>query len=257
MGGLALLLGCLASRVEPLGAILPRFSRFAFGAVVTLVVTGTYQAWRNVGSWSALPDTVYGRLLLAKIGCVVLLVGLGNVSRRWVARQYAAVPTGEPALVGAGGPPLPPQPPPPPPNRLRALRRGLAAEAGIGAVVLVLTAILVNTAQAKETRAAPAAYSTSSSSGNTAVQVTAKPARTGQVTLTLQVRNAAGKAIPVQQVTAGLSLPGAGIDNLPVHFNKSLIARPDIAKSGSWLLDVTVQTSPTLATAFRLTIPIH
>jgi copper transport protein len=276
MGGLALLVGCLASRVEPLGAILPQFSRFAFGAVVTLVVTGTYQAWRNVGSWSGLPDTVYGRLLLAKIGCVVLLVGLGNVSRRWVARHYAT--SAAPELVPAASSPANGrighsirtnvtfagnddtgtlETPPPTPDRLRMLRRGLAAEATIGAVVLVLTAILVNTAQAKETRAAPASYSTSSGSGNTAVQVTAKPTRTGQVTLTLQVRNGAGKAIPVQQVTAALSLPSAGIDALPVHFSKALIARPEIAKSGSWLLDVTVQTSPTLATAFRLTIPIH
>lgn len=257
LGGLALLVGCLASRVEPLGAVLPRFSRFAFGAVVTLVVTGTYQAWRNVGSWAGLPDTVYGRLLLAKIGCVVLLVGVGNLSRRWVVRQYVSVPAGQPALVPAGGPAKSPEPPAPPPDRLRVLRRGLAAEVGIGAVVLVLTTILVNTAQARESRAVPASYSTSSSAGDTAVQVTAKPTRTGRVTLTLRVRNAAGKAIPVQRVTAGLSLPSAGIGPLPVHFDKSLIARPDIAKSGHWLLDVTVQTSPTLATAFRLPIPIH
>jgi len=58
LGGLALLVGCLTGRVGPLAAVLPRFSRFAFGAVSVLVITGTYQAWRNVGSWSALPDTV-------------------------------------------------------------------------------------------------------------------------------------------------------------------------------------------------------
>jgi copper transport protein len=63
-----------------------RFSRVAFGSVVALVATGTYQSWRQLGSWSAFTDTRYGQLLLVKIGLVALLVGIASVSRRWTAR---------------------------------------------------------------------------------------------------------------------------------------------------------------------------
>ncbi|MGY0068582.1 copper resistance CopC/CopD family protein [Streptomyces sp. QTS137] len=67
-------------------AAVRRFSRLAFGSVVALVVTGTYQSWRQLGSWSAFTDTRYGQLLLAKIGLVVVMVGIAYASRRWTAR---------------------------------------------------------------------------------------------------------------------------------------------------------------------------
>ncbi|WP_230195254.1 copper resistance CopC/CopD family protein [Streptomyces coriariae] len=63
-----------------------RFSRLAFGSVLVVVATGTYQSWRQLGSWSAFTDTRYGRLLLLKIGLVALLVGVAWISRRWTAR---------------------------------------------------------------------------------------------------------------------------------------------------------------------------
>ncbi|CAL9517574.1 copper resistance CopC/CopD family protein [Streptomyces sp. enrichment culture] len=69
-----------------------RFSAVAFGSVVALVVTGTYQSWRQLGSWTAFTDTRYGQLLLAKIGLVAVLVGIAYFSRRWTARLTDAAP---------------------------------------------------------------------------------------------------------------------------------------------------------------------
>lgn len=89
LGGLVALLVALyrAPADTPVEAsAVRRFSRVAFGSVLTLVTTGTYQAWRQVGTWSALTGTRYGQLLLAKIGLVLLLVGLGWFSRRWTGR---------------------------------------------------------------------------------------------------------------------------------------------------------------------------
>ncbi len=71
-----------------------RFSRLAFSGVVVLVVTGVYQSWRQLGSWSAFTDTRYGQLLLVKIGLVAVLVGIASVSRRWTARLAEADGTG-------------------------------------------------------------------------------------------------------------------------------------------------------------------
>ncbi|MBD0423518.1 copper resistance protein CopC/CopD [Streptomyces sp. TRM S81-3] len=69
-----------------------RFSRVAFGSVVALVATGTYQSWRQLSSWTAFTDTRYGQLLLAKIGLMAVLVGIAYVSRRWTAQLADAVP---------------------------------------------------------------------------------------------------------------------------------------------------------------------
>ena len=62
-----------------------RFSPIALGCVGAILLTGTYQAWRGVGSWPALFDTVYGRLLLIKIGAMCVLIALGYVARVRIA----------------------------------------------------------------------------------------------------------------------------------------------------------------------------
>jgi copper transport protein len=92
LGGLAALLVALYR--APAGTPVParavdRFSRLAFGSVVALVVTGVYQSWRQLGSWSAFTDTRYGQLLLAKIALVAVMVGVAFLSRRWTARLAA------------------------------------------------------------------------------------------------------------------------------------------------------------------------
>jgi copper transport protein len=89
LGGLAALLVALyrAPADTPVDATaVRRFSRIAFGSVLTLVATGVYQSWRQLGSWSAFTDTRYGQLLLIKIGLVALLVGIAWISRRWTTR---------------------------------------------------------------------------------------------------------------------------------------------------------------------------
>ncbi|MFF6875112.1 copper resistance protein CopC [Streptomyces sp. NPDC012474] len=84
-----------------------RFSQVAFGSVLVLIATGTYQSWRQLGSWSAFTDTRYGQLLLAKIGLVVVMVGVAWISRRWTGRLAETAPAEAAAVrakerVGAG-----------------------------------------------------------------------------------------------------------------------------------------------------------
>ncbi|MDX6349589.1 MAG: copper transport protein [Streptomyces sp.] len=89
LGGLVALLTALFKGQDTQGIereAVQRFSRIGFGAVVTLVSTGVYQSWRQVGSWNALVSTSYGQLLCVKVGLVVLLVELAWLSRRWTGR---------------------------------------------------------------------------------------------------------------------------------------------------------------------------
>ncbi|MDQ0775865.1 copper transport protein [Streptomyces aurantiacus] len=100
LGGLSTLLVALYRAPSLEKSAVQRFSRVAFGSVAVLVVTGIYQSWRQLGSWSALTDTWYGQLLLIKVGLVVVLVGIAWVSRRWTAR-LAQAPTKTPAKTSA------------------------------------------------------------------------------------------------------------------------------------------------------------
>ncbi|CAM5324356.1 MULTISPECIES: copper resistance CopC/CopD family protein [Streptomyces] len=86
LGGLAALLVSLYKGPSVARAGVRRFSRLAFGSVLVVVATGVYQSWRQVGTWRALTDTSYGRLLLIKVTLVVVLVGVAWFSRRWTAR---------------------------------------------------------------------------------------------------------------------------------------------------------------------------
>ncbi|MGW0879064.1 copper resistance CopC/CopD family protein [Streptomyces sp. NPDC002671] len=95
LGGLTALLVALyrAPAETPVeAAATRRFSRLAFSSVVTLAATGTYQSWRQLGSWSAFTETRYGQLLLIKIGLVVLLISIARLSRRWTRRLADTVP---------------------------------------------------------------------------------------------------------------------------------------------------------------------
>ncbi|MGA5166003.1 MULTISPECIES: copper resistance CopC/CopD family protein [Streptomyces] len=87
LGGLAALLVALYREPSVEGSAVRRFSRVAFGSVVVLAATGVYQSWRQVGSWSALTGTAYGRLLLLKVALVAVLVAVAWLSRRWTRRM--------------------------------------------------------------------------------------------------------------------------------------------------------------------------
>lgn len=138
LGGLVLIVvGMRGEQAADLAVVLPRFSRLALAAVSTLVATGTFMTWREVGSLSALTATTYGRVLLAKLVGVLILILLGNLARLWVRGYLSAGIRGRAAAD------------PPPggelvvPGQAAALWRGLLAETTIALGVLALTAALV------------------------------------------------------------------------------------------------------------------
>ncbi|WP_405443768.1 copper resistance protein CopC [Streptomyces avidinii] len=182
LGGL-ITLAILLRRREPGSSAVPasaigRFSTLAFTAIAVLVGTGTYQSWRQVGSWEALSTTSFGRILAVKIAAVVLVLGVAYFSRRWTARlvHEGSSPAAEPPAVPepervrvvqtVGAPPSPTGSEPgstsgtpaggepgddtePPAAETdgyrRSLRRTVAAEAVLGVVVLAITTLLTGT----------------------------------------------------------------------------------------------------------------
>lgn len=118
LGGLLLLVAqVLRRRDEETLRVARRFSTLALVAVVALVATGCYQAWRHVGSLDALGETAYGRELLVKTALVVGVTTVAACSRALVWRR--------PDVAG--------------------LRRTVAAEVVGVVVILAVTSALVAT----------------------------------------------------------------------------------------------------------------
>lgn len=92
LGGLAALVVALYRAPSIERAAVRRYSRLAFGAVVVLAVTGLYQSWRQVGTWTALTGTAYGQLLLVKVALIGVLVGVAWISRRRTAQLAGTAP---------------------------------------------------------------------------------------------------------------------------------------------------------------------
>ncbi|QJT06973.1 transporter [Streptomyces asoensis] len=211
LGGLAALL-TLFYRASVPSRVVGRFSQLAGLSVTVLVVTGVYQSWRGLGSVSALTDTTYGRVLLAKLAAVTLLLLAGARSRRTVTSERTArnvtveaaevrearvpEPVGgraEGAVDGlagdrvdgtvdapVSGPSLPEKPRPPAGTALtpaedaqrRALRRSVLAEVVVSVVVLVFTTVLTGTLPG---RAAAEAATAEQSAGLPVASVTNIP----------------------------------------------------------------------------------
>lgn len=239
-----------------------RFSPIALGCVIAIVATGTYQAWRGVGTFGALFGTAYGRLLLVKIGALCCLIALGNLARmrlRQMRDPVAALVAAESAAAGSllvkavpelasvrGG------------GRgsrgrrngagshngagdsdeesqagadrvsvtLRKLRWSVMAEASIAIGVLVITAILVNTPTARESYHPPAtasvSFDTGGPGGKGTVGVTVTPDRLGPNQVRLSLTDTAGRPYQPAQVQASLSLPGRDLGPLPVALSGGL-----------------------------------
>lgn len=187
LGGLtALLLTLYRAKTPPPPATVARFSRLAFLSVTVLVVTGVYQSWRGLGSWTALTDSSYGRTLTAKLTATVFLLLAAGLSRRWTAllvrraaQDPATVEARVPELVGVSGAATPgqgagetvtdgpdtpdapgsdgpgapgtaPEPPEPTAGHYRrALRRSVLAEVLVAVVVLLITTVLTGTLPAR------------------------------------------------------------------------------------------------------------
>jgi copper transport protein len=93
LGGLVMLCAVVVPRHDPeeMRSVLVRFSGLALGAVVLLVVTGGFQAWRQIGTLDALKNTDYGRVLIVKVVVFAALVIAAAFSREVVNRQFRYV----------------------------------------------------------------------------------------------------------------------------------------------------------------------
>jgi copper transport protein len=228
-------------------AAVERFSQIALACVAALVVSGAYQTWREVGTWDALADTSYGRLILAKIAGLGLLIGLGYLARRFIRRGL------RPAAGTAG-------------TALRRLRVSVAVELAVAAVILALTAVLVNTATGRESYAptvtASRPFSTSGPGGTGVVHVFIGPARLGPNTIDVYFTQGAGRGYVPAQVTAALYDPARNLGPIAVPLAQTAPGqyRTQLATltfTGQWSLAVTVRSDAFDETTVSFSFGVH
>jgi len=90
-------------RMRALAVVVPRFSRVALGAVLTLAATGAAQTIEHLPTLSALWETGYGRAIAVKIGLLsgALIFGAVNLLVT-TPRLAAAGARDDPSLGGSG-----------------------------------------------------------------------------------------------------------------------------------------------------------
>jgi copper transport protein len=261
LGGLAMLVVVVCrptsdSRSDVAASVtaVQRFSRLALCCVGALVVSGVYQAWRNVGSWSALSGTPYGRMVVLKIGGLCILAGLGWMARDWIRRTVEH--TGRVAVAQAQRME--------PADLLSRLRRSVALEAGVALIVLAISSILVEsqpgrTAEAAQTGPTNAtlAFNTGTASGTITVYV--GPGTEGPNQAHLYVNNAKGLPYDAAQITLQFTLPAQKLGPLtativrdgPGHYVDQPLA---LGFPGTWTLSVTIRSDNFNETT--LTVPV-
>lgn len=123
LGGVAGFLFAVRGRDSAtLARLVARFSPMAMTSVALVIATGVIASVRFVSRWDALVSEPYGRLVLAKILLVVVLVGFGAFHQRVVHRRLHS---------GAASP--------------RAFRRVIQVEAIVMALVVLAAGALATT----------------------------------------------------------------------------------------------------------------
>jgi copper transport protein len=219
LGGLvALLVAALGGGFSGgLRRALTTFSRIAFWCVVTLIVTGTFASWRQVGfAIRGYTDTSYGNILLVKLVIVAALVALAAASRSIVRKRRSAPLDAPDTAVAAIDQ-----------RTVVGLRRSVAGEVVLGLTVLAVTAALVQ-AQPARSALTPRLYSATASagSGKTAMTISATvdPARVGLNEIHVYTLTPKGADLTVRDITAklvsadGTSVPANLVRAGPNHF---------------------------------------
>ncbi|MDW3846396.1 copper resistance protein CopC/CopD [Micromonospora sp. BRA006-A] len=242
LGGLVMLAVFLLRQADEreLDAILPIWSRWAALAVAALLLAGTVQGLIEVAGLQALFDTTYGRLLLAKIALFVLVIGVAAYSRALVRRRVAA-------------------------GRPGSMRRAVVAELVITAVVLGVSATLVQTTPARTAAANVAGaeqgyFSATLSSPIYSLEVQVDPAETGNNSMHLYAYTKDSRPQPVQEWKVTAALPSAGIEPITVPLlplsDNHATGEINLPARGDWQVRITVRTTDIDQATVTATVPI-
>lgn len=222
LGGLV----ALGVAVLPSGhvATLRRWSLTAFACVSVLILTGEYQAWRQVRPVEAMWSTGYGITLSIKLAIVTAIVAIAYLGQRRLDPQV--------------------------------LRRTVPAELALGLAVVVATTVLVSQAPGRTTYGPPQTLTAPLDTRSAWIHL--NTTHRGPTSITVSVLDAHSRPITADSVTGTLSSDDAGIAALKVKFTPTRdgewrSAYAVVPLPGSWTLNLAVEFS----TADAVTTTAH
>ncbi|MEP7201629.1 MAG: copper resistance protein CopC [Ilumatobacteraceae bacterium] len=210
VSAMAVWLGGLVLLIISLGDVgrehVERFSNIALLAVASIVVTGTIQAFRQVGSIDGLTNTSYGKLLIWKVIAVAGIIALAAVARASTHGRLAL----STASVGAAGVGF---------DRAR-LRRAISIESMLAIVVVVVTSLLMAANPSQATAAAP--FSTTLTTGGYLATINVTPGRVGANEMHIYLSSPNSSLTQADAVTVTIQDPSRNVDPIKI----------DVAKAG-------------------------
>jgi copper transport protein len=221
--------------------VVPRFSTIALASVAALVVSGAVSGFLEVRSWSALWETTYGLLLVAKIALLVPLLGLGAVNNR------VTVPRLRAHELGAG--------------TRRLFVRAVVAELVLMVVVVGVTTALVAEPPAKA-QAASTVVSRDGRVGPFEYTLVVDPARTGTNEIHVYLLDSTGALARVDEISLSASLPVVDIG--PLHFKTTpagpghaIVTAAELALAGTWRIELDVRRGEFDQWSTTILVPIR
>jgi copper transport protein len=236
LGGLAFVLGALAiSRAGerwPLAIrSVPRFSLLATGSVGVLLVAGIINAYLEVGAWRGLWQSTYGELILTKAALTLPLLALGAFNNRVI------VPT-----LRAGTPS--------PTVRARFLRAA-TAELAVLAVIVGVTAVLIDEPPAKNEVAQTTSITATHTIGPFKATAEVVPGVVGTNTINISVTSTSHKPPTIGEADLAADPPPnsnvatLNLNVIQLSATRFRVSGATLTLAGTWQLEITVRTGLT------------
>lgn len=224
---------------------LPLWSRYAATSVGLLALTGFLQGLVQVRHPAALISTTYGYVLVVKLLLVAAALLLGLWGNRWIGRQLARV--GEQAADGRIAP-----------GETARLRARVRVEAGVGALIVIVSGVLASVTPAAAAYAPKRVID--AMIGPYAVTIEVAPARRGPQSFRITAQGATEATVPAQSIQLDLGQTSGAVRALPVSFPYRLpgtivVGRPtgftfvsssvNVPETGAWTGTLTLVAGPT------------
>ena len=238
-------LSAAGGRDRAVAVMLPRFSAVFTVCLGIVIVTGPLLMWTLESDLPAITESVYGRLIMAKLALASGMVAMGGYMQLSIMR-----PEG---WKGAWG----------------RLRRGLRAELAMGVALLGVVALLINgTLPAGEVRAdeaAPEGLRLTEFTGNTKFSIDVQPYTTGLNGIYVTAAGLDGDPPPDQSgIRVKVSNPARNISPVPVELRHTGTAGgvPEYSGevtfgfAGEWILEVESQRGTGANEAVTVRLPV-